>query len=159
MRTQSEAADDIVGQISEQFTRAFRRLRAGSAKTLAPLGLTFSQARMLRTIGRAEQPLRVGDIAVKLEIVPRSATGMVDALESAGLVARRPDTSDRRSVLVELTPEGRSLIDRMAIARRASARELFGRLSTDQQSRLLEILDVLNADEVLVSAGSASEAS
>jgi len=139
-------ADDVVGQLSEQFTRAFRRMRAGVARELAPLGVTFAQSRVLRILGRAETSLRVGDIADKLEIVPRSATGVIDALEGAGLCARLPDPIDRRSVLVQLTPKGRDLHERMAKARRSSAEELFGRLSGEEQSRLLEILDAINAD-------------
>ena len=138
---------DIIGQVSEQFTRAFRRLRAGTAKELAPFGLTFSQARVLRIIGHAEDPLRIGDLATKLEIAPRSATGMADALEGAGLAVRRPDAVDRRSVFVELTPQGRSLLSHMAEARRASAEQLFGRITHEQQSQLLAILDALNVAE------------
>ena len=145
----SRDPNDLIGQVSEQFTRAFRRLRAGTAKELAPFGLTFSQARVLRIIGHAEAPLRIGDLATKLEIAPRSATGMVDALESAGLAGRRPDAVDRRSVFVELTPQGRSLLVHMAEARRASAEQLFGRITHEQRSQLLAILDALNsADEV-----------
>ena len=149
MSAPGHGTDDIVGQVSEQFTRAFRRMRAGVVKELAPLGLTFSQGRMLRRIGRAGQPLRIGDIASKLEIAPRSATGMVDCLEGAGLVARRPDTADRRSVLVELTPKGRDLLEHMAEARRASAEALFGRLTAEQLTQLLGLLDTLNAAEDL----------
>jgi DNA-binding MarR family transcriptional regulator len=138
---------DLIGQVSEQFTRAFRRLRAGTAKELAPFGITFSQARVLRVIGRAEGPLRIGDLASKLEIAPRSATGMVDALEGARLAVRRPDAVDRRSVFVELTAEGRNLLAHMAEARRESAEQLFGRLTVEQRSQLLALLDALNGAE------------
>ena len=147
-------ADDVVGQLSEQFTRAFRRMRAGVSRELAPLGLTFSQSRVLRMIGHAEDPLRIGDIAARLEVAPRSATGMVDALESAGLATRRPDTVDRRSVFVELTPRGCDLIGQLAEARRASAQEVFGRLDAGQRAQLLRLLEVLNAS----SEAAASEA-
>jgi len=145
MHPRDQHSDDVIVQIAEQFTRAFRRMRAGSAKELAPLGLTFSQARVLRIIGRAEGPLRIGDLAAKLEIAPRSATGIVDVLEEAGLAARRPDSVDRRSVFVQLTEAGEALLEHMAQARRASAEELFGRLTASQRTQLLEILDAINA--------------
>jgi DNA-binding MarR family transcriptional regulator len=38
-------------------------------------------------------------------------TGLVDTLERAGLVARVPDPQDRRSVLVRITPSGRTWLD------------------------------------------------
>jgi len=145
MATRTTDSDDTVGQLSEQFTRAFRRMRAGVARQLAPLGLTFSQARVLRMIGRAQQPLRIGDIATSLEIVARSATGMVDVLETAGLATRRPDPTDRRSVLVELTPEGGELLGHMTEARRAGAEELLSRLTDQQRTQLLGLLETLNA--------------
>lgn len=135
---------DMVARIDEQFARAFRRVKRGTARVMAPFGITGGQARMLRVLGRANAPLRVGDLASRLEIVPRSATTNVDALEAAGLVERRADRDDRRSVLVALTPEGSGLLAQMAVARRASAESLFGRLSEQQQSTLLDLLTALN---------------
>jgi DNA-binding MarR family transcriptional regulator len=138
---------DALSQTAEQFTRAFWRMRRGTAKELAPFGLTFSQARVLRVLGRAEGAMRIGDLATKLEIVPRSATSMVDTLEEAGLAVREADRSDRRSVLVSLTPAGRTLLDRLSEARRASAEALFGKLDAGQLAALRGLLDVLNAPE------------
>jgi DNA-binding MarR family transcriptional regulator len=122
-------------------------MRRGTTKELAPFGLTFSQGRMLRVLGRAEGVMRIGDLAARLEIVPRSATSMVDALEEAGLAARQADPSDRRSVLVSLTPAGRTLLHRLGEARRASAEALFGRLDTEQLAALRVLLDALNTPE------------
>jgi DNA-binding MarR family transcriptional regulator len=138
---------DAIARVAEQFTRVFWRLRRGTAKELAPFGLTFSQARVLRVLGRADGAMRIGDLATKLEIVPRSATSMVDTLEEAGLAERRPDVSDRRSVLVALTPAGRTLLDRMGEAKRENAEALFGRLDADQLASLRVLLDALNAPD------------
>jgi DNA-binding MarR family transcriptional regulator len=138
---------DAVSQVAEQFTRAFWRMRRGTAKELAPFGLTFAQARVLRVIGKADGPLRIGDLATRLEIVPRSATSMVDLLQEAGLAVREADPSDRRSVLVSLTPAGRALLDRMGEARRASAEALFGNLDAEQLAHLQSLLETLNTPE------------
>jgi DNA-binding MarR family transcriptional regulator len=138
---------DAISRVAEQFTRAFWRMRRGTAKELAPFGLTFSQARVLRVLGRADGAMRIGDLAAKLEIVPRSATSMVDTLEEAGLAARQPDPSDRRSVLVALTSAGRTLLERMSEARRESAEVLFGRLDAEQLASLRTLLEALNAPD------------
>ncbi len=62
-------------------------------------------------------------------------TGMLDRLEGAGLLARRPTVRDRRSFLIELTPAGRrvatSLTEELtrleaAVAERVSAEEVAG---------------------------------
>ena len=53
---------------------------------------------------------RVQDIARAVAITVGGASQAVDRLESAGLCARRANPSDRRSSIVELTPEGMELL-------------------------------------------------
>ena len=53
---------------------------------------------------------RVQDIARAVAITVGGASQAVDRLESAGLCARRANPSDRRSSIVELTPEGTELL-------------------------------------------------
>lgn len=110
---------------------------------MSPLGLTYGQARLLRLVAEAAQPLRMADIAARLEVVPRAATSMVDGVERSGLVARRPDPGDRRSLLVELTPAGQRLLEEIADARAESARHVLGGLDDSQRAQLLEIFRAL----------------
>jgi DNA-binding MarR family transcriptional regulator len=107
--------------------------------------LTYAQARVLRLVGQAGQPLRMADLATQLEVVPRSVTTMVDALETAGLAARHAAPGDRRSVLVSLTPAGRRLLDGLEDARRGSAEEVFGGLAGPERTQLLALLESLCA--------------
>jgi DNA-binding MarR family transcriptional regulator len=125
-------------QLAELLSHAARRLRRGSTVHLAPLGLTMAQARVLRLV--ADGPLRMADIAARLEVVPRTATPMVEGLVAAGLVARHADEADRRSILVELTEDGRRLLARLHKARRASAEQVFGPLNAEQRTQLVALL-------------------
>lgn len=140
----NQPAVDLVAQLAELLTCASWRLRRASRAELEPLGLTFGQARALRLLSRADEPVRIGELAARLEVVPRSATTMIDTLEGAGLVARRADPGDRRSVLVSLTDRGVALLERLGRVRRASAEALFARLTVAQRERLFELLTVLN---------------
>jgi MarR family transcriptional regulator, organic hydroperoxide resistance regulator len=45
-------------------------------------------------------------LASKLDLESSSMTGLLDRLEKKGLVERRPDPRDRRSILIFLTPHG-----------------------------------------------------
>lgn len=84
---------------------AARSLRRRFAAAIKEYDVTPAQARALRAI--AERPgLRLATLADALRMVPRSVTEVVDALESRGLVSRRPDPGDRRATLVALTPAG-----------------------------------------------------
>ena len=94
---------NLASPLAEALTHASWRLRRASVKELAPLGLTFAQSRVLRILARRDEPMRIGDLAARFEVAPRSATSMIDSLETLGLVERRADPTDRRSVLVGLT--------------------------------------------------------
>jgi DNA-binding MarR family transcriptional regulator len=136
---------DLNGQLAEGFTRVSAHLRRNSARHLAPLGLTYAQARLLRTIAGASRPLRMSELAAGLGIVPRSATTTVEALETAGFVVRLPDPDDRRSVLVALTPEARRAVTRIQSARCDAADEVFAALDASERATLLAFLDRVDA--------------
>ncbi len=134
---------DTTLELAELLSHTARRLRRGSIVQLAPLGVTYAQARVLRLVAADGRPLRMADLAAQLDVVPRSVTTMVDALEAAGFVARHADPGDRRSVLVALSDEGRRLLEALEAARRESADEVFGGLDPDQRHQLLDLLGFL----------------
>ena len=131
-------------ELAELFLRATRRMRRNQAERLAPLGLTPAQARALRVIVSDGAPLRMVDLADRLEVVPRSVTTLVDALESAGLVTRTPDPTNRRSLLVLPTEKGQATRAQMAAVRREVVAELLAPLSAEQRETLRELLTVID---------------
>ena len=134
-------------ELAELLTRASWRLRNNERRALAPHGLTFAQARALRLLVRAG-PMRIGDLAAALEIVPRSATSRVDDLEQAGLVTRGADARDRRSVIIAATPQGQELVARLRAERQVGAENLFASLSTRDRADLHRLLAALAPKEV-----------
>jgi DNA-binding MarR family transcriptional regulator len=133
-------------ELADLLRLATRRLRRGTRDALAPLGLSGSEARVVRLL--AEGSLRMSVIAHRLAVVPRTATDIVDGAEVAGFVARLSDPEDRRSTLVQLTPQGRRLLDRVDSARRETASRVFGSLSEAQRGQLLTLLRAIcDADE------------
>jgi DNA-binding MarR family transcriptional regulator len=68
-------------------------------------------------------------------------TSRLDRMEDAGLVRRRPDPSDRRGVLIELTPRGRAVIDAAIDAHLALYEELVaGALTKPEREQLIELV-------------------
>jgi DNA-binding MarR family transcriptional regulator len=125
-------------ELAELLRQANKRLQQGTRDTLAPLGLSNSQARVVRLL--ADGPLRMSVIADRLAVVPHSVTDVVDRAERAGVVARRRDPQDRRSTLVELTPLGQRLLDQLDEARRESATRVFRPLTDEQRRELVAVL-------------------
>lgn len=130
--------------LPDLFLRAAHRIRRRQVEHLSPLGLTPAQARALRIVVGTERPLRMVELAERLDVVPRSVTTLVDALEAASLVTRAPDPANRRSTLVLPTAEGRAARDRMAEARRQAAEEVLAPLSPHQRETLRGLLAVLD---------------
>lgn len=129
--------------LSNAFWTVARRMRHGTAATLAPFDLSPAQSRALGTLMRRGS-MRPGALAERLGIVARSATEVVDALESRGLVERVADPSDRRATLVVPTDEGRAVMLRVREARMAQTDELFSRLSAHDRAELTRMLLALD---------------
>jgi DNA-binding MarR family transcriptional regulator len=99
--------------------------------------LTGAQARLLGLLSLEPLPMR--RLAQKLRCEPSNVTGIVDRLESRGLVERRPDPGDRRVKLAAATAEGR----RVAGSLRDSldfAREPLAGLSAAEREVLRDLL-------------------
>lgn len=79
---------------------------------LRPHGLTFAryEALVLLTFSRAGA-LPLGKMGERLQVHPTSITSIIDRLQTAGLVARRPHPDDGRAVLAEITPAGRETVE------------------------------------------------
>ena len=67
-------------------------------------------------------------------------TNRIDRLTEKGLVRRIPDPEDRRGILVELTEQGRELIDRAVISHVTNEARLLQPLSGDEQQTLAVLL-------------------
>lgn len=55
-------------------------------------------------------------VARRCRVRPATLTGVVDTLERAGLVRRTRSATDRRQVLLDVTPQGRRITDRVGTA-------------------------------------------
>ena len=139
------APDDSAEQIAALLDGIVRRQRRASRERLGE-SVTHGQFRVLRTLDNADRSLRLSELAAQLGIVPRSATSVVDDLESAGLVARHPDPDDRRATLVSLTPAGAQILTTLRQNRREAMATVITRLTPTEQSTLIRLLQRLAED-------------
>lgn len=128
--------------LSEAFWAVARQLRERSQETLAPWDITPAHLRALRMLNR-HGTMRLSELSDHLGIAPRSATEVVDALESRGLARRRADPGDRRATLVDVTERGAAVLDEIRASRGTEAGRVFGRLSPADRAELARILGQL----------------
>jgi DNA-binding MarR family transcriptional regulator len=123
---------------SARFTAAFTRWTHGHACG----GLTYQRMRLLEAL-HCGGPVIMRVLGRQLGVTPRNMTAMVDALEEAHLVVRRPHPTDRRATLVELSREGAEEAERALGSRLDAMAELFAGLSPGEQEQFLRTLDRL----------------
>ena len=117
-----------------RLTRVGLLLDAFQHRCLDPFGLKFIDYSVLRVLQLSGPPyeLTTGEIG---DTVLRSSGGMtliVDRLERSGLVERVTDRSDRRRVVVRLTPAGRELAQRASAAYARERRRIIKELSAEE---------------------------
>jgi DNA-binding MarR family transcriptional regulator len=57
--------------------------------------------------------IRPSDLADEVGVTRATMTGLLDSLEKAGLIAREADPSDRRALVIKITPIGTAVCERV----------------------------------------------
>jgi DNA-binding MarR family transcriptional regulator len=104
--------------------------------------MSYPRLRLLEQL-HCVGPDRMGALGDELGLTPRNMTALVDAMEQEGLVARRSHPTDRRAVLVELTPAGLRTADELLEPRIGELTALFDELEPAERERFLAAVRTL----------------
>jgi DNA-binding MarR family transcriptional regulator len=128
----------VIGRIS----RLARELERRMEVVYREQGLEGDWYDVLATLRRAGPPytLRPSELTRTLMLTSSGTTKRLDRLERAGLIARTPDPSDRRGVLITLTDAGRELHDRAITAHLDNERDLLSGLTDAEREQLAGLL-------------------
>lgn len=117
-------------QLQLRFARMFRRF-----------GLTPQQYNILRILRGEGAPLPILEIAARMITVVPGITGLIDRLESAGLVSRKRCDNDRRVIYVVITPKALNLLGEIDEPLAALHRELLGHLNAEELTQISSLLE------------------
>ncbi len=146
-------AEDSEARPIELFTKLSRTgllLDALQRECLEPHGLAFAEYSVLRLL-QAEPKRRLSPsrLAERIVRTTGAVTKLVDRLESAGLVERRPDENDGRAVHVQLTAAGSRLANTASRSYTARRERVLTRLTEPEiqatmasLDRLIELLEI-----------------
>ncbi len=112
--------------------------RATLPALAAELELSPAQGHLLNLLD-PDRPMPMGELAGALSCDASNVTGLVDRLESRGLVQRRPSAGDRRVKVLSLTPLGHRVRSAL-LERMTSSPPTLGKLSEADQRALARIL-------------------
>jgi DNA-binding MarR family transcriptional regulator len=114
------------------------------------MGVVPSDFACLHALNRGG-PATAAALADRVGLTPGSLSRMIDRLESAGLVQRRPDPHDRRKTLLEPTTEGIARINDYYAGLNVRTREVLADFTGDQLDsvlRFVEAVQTATQDEV-----------
>ena len=106
----------------------------------ATFGISQAAATALAVIDGAGAPLTPSQVADRVLIASATMTATLDLLERHGWIRRVPNPADRRSVLIEITPEGRATTDQLLPGIRTVEQGILSALTHDERESLLDLL-------------------
>jgi len=129
-------------------TEAYASLvRAGEAllgeidrRIAATFDIPHAAFTALAVIDGAGEPLTPSQVSDRVLVASATMTATLDLLERRGWIRRIPNPADRRSVLIEITPEGRATADQLLPGIRAIERSILSALTPGERAHLLDLL-------------------
>lgn len=131
-------------KIEQQVTRLLRRSQRIHLSTGEGEVYLERSAYGILCLLADEGPRRLGALATTFGLDPSTITRQVRALEDAGLAARTSDASDRRASILDLTPEGRDVLDRTRAHRRERLKDAMHDWSDEERVEFGRLLAKFN---------------
>jgi DNA-binding MarR family transcriptional regulator len=138
----------VIGRLG----RINRLIDAELRRTFARHGLDAASFDLLATLRRNGRALTAGELTSSAMVTSGAITQRLDRLENDGLVTRRLNPGDKRSVVVELTDAGITRVDEVLPDHLATESRLLAALSREQRDALaLALAGLLSSLEPSVS--------
>ncbi|MFE6690992.1 MarR family winged helix-turn-helix transcriptional regulator [Streptomyces sp. NPDC057743] len=130
-----------VDAVTRAVLTASRVLVGVSARSLAAAEdtVTLPQFRLLVALS-VHGDANLSTVAEVLGVNPSTAMRMIDRLTTAGLTERHPNPANRRESLIQLTDDGRRLVDEVTSRRRAEIATIVSRMDPAQGQALIDAL-------------------
>jgi DNA-binding MarR family transcriptional regulator len=130
---------------TEETLTASRALLGIVARSVAPAleAVSLPQFRVLVLLS-SEGPTRVGQLAVQVGANPSTFSRSIDRMVAGGWVTRSENPDSRREVLLELTDDGRWLVESVTTRRRREIEGILARMSASDRKTLIAGLSSFN---------------
>ena len=145
LKSQAQARLEVWGQWAHTNVKLMRRIE----RLMDSQGMTLAQLDVLTNL-ELHEGLTQQELAQRLQVTKGNICGLIDRLEAAKWVERRPDAVDRRANRLHLTAAGRAMLFRIRPLHDETVLRLLKTFSDDEISTfqtLLERLDGSAAEE------------
>jgi DNA-binding MarR family transcriptional regulator len=132
----------VVNEVGRLYGRQFDQL------SRVELGLSRAQCRLIAQVAWNEsgQPPTQAELAQNLDLTPMAVATLVDRMEAAGWIARRPSATDRRANAIVLQPSAVAALDKaIAVGDRVQEAALAG-FDASERKQLVSMLQRVRAN-------------
>ena len=132
----------IVNEVGRLYGRQFDQL------SRVELGLSRAQCRLIGQVAYSEtgRAPTQAELAQNLDLTPMAVATLVDRMEAAGWISRRPSEIDRRANAIELQPRAEAALDKaLAVSDRVQEGALAG-FSAAERKQLVAMLQRVRAN-------------
>ncbi|MDK2975057.1 MAG: hypothetical protein PWP08_1428 [Methanofollis sp.] len=134
---------ETIEQLNAELVEFFNRFASWEASVIQPGPLTLAETHAIEVLGHHGR-MNMKNMAQKLGVTTGTTTVTVDRLEGSGLARRTPAENDRRSYIIELTPEGEDAFLDHHRHHLQLATEIASVLSDEEVALLIAILEKVN---------------
>src|SRR3989449_820676 len=132
-------AERVLDLLNSLGSTTFRQLLWQKA---SELDLTYAQSQVLFYV--AEHPeCHMGDVAKAFGVTLPAVTHIVDRLEQKQFLLRGDHPADRRVYLLELTRQGKALVQELRTMQQRSVEVVLARMSADDRAKVIKGLEAL----------------
>jgi DNA-binding MarR family transcriptional regulator len=147
-RARAGEAQRLLDLLNALGSTTFRQLLWQRA---SELDLTYAQSQVLFYVG--DHPgCHMGEVAKAFAVTLPAVTHIIDRLEEKHFVVRGDDPADRRVYVLEVTRQGRALVDELRGMQLRGLDEVLRRMSAEDRRRVIKGLELL-VDAALEAAG------
>jgi len=132
----------IVNEVGRLYGRQFDQL------SRVELGLSRAQCRLIGQVKYNEsgRPPTQAELAQHLDLTPMAVATLVDRMEAAGWITRRPSETDRRANAIELQPRAEAALEKaFAVSDRVQEAALAG-FGAAERRQLVAMLQRVRAN-------------
>lgn len=152
--TDTSEQTELKAAIIADFRASMGELKCISSERLLRKGISMAQLHVLYLVESHGQ-MPMSRLAEMLDVSLSNATGLIDRVEERHLVERTRVATDRRMVMVCLTPAGRQMLDEIEVVREEILRRVLDELDPPQLAGVASAMVALRDafDAVLTGPG------